>query len=190
MSIVKNLIFLVLMFCSGCGAVIATGVSHTFQSTIDKRTYFDQWSDSILEKKLRLKLIESKDIRSSSISVIVFLEKAYLTGVVSGNEQTKKIFTICNQVGIPDKSIISNLVVKNRSIREQISDSLITSKIKSAYFADEELSAINLHVATANRTVVLVGLVDSMKQFKRAEEIAIKAGGTTVKNYILLSKKS
>lgn len=99
-------------------------------------------------KKLRLELMNAKDIRSNTISVIVFLKKAYLTGIVRNNEEAYQIFKICNKFGITDSDVISNLVVDETSFGRQSADVLITTKIKTAYLGDKELSAINIHVAT------------------------------------------
>lgn len=136
-----------------------------------------------------MELMNAKDIRSNTISVIVFLKKTYLTGIVQNNEEAYQIFKICNRLGIPDSDIVSNLVVDETSFGRQSADSAITAKIKTAYLGDKELSAINIHVATVNGMAVLVGLVDTKEQWKRAEEIAVKSGAKKVKNYILLLKK-
>ncbi len=190
MPIALNLIFFLLfLLSSGCGTIFTSGVSHVTTSAIDKRTYLDQWEDSILGKKLRLELMNAKDIRSNTISVIVFLKKAYLTGIDRNNKEAFQIFKICNKFGITDSDVISNLVVDETSFGRQSADALITTKIKTAYLGDKELSAINIHVATVNGMAVLVGLVDTKEQWKRAKKIAINVGAKKVKNYILLVQK-
>ena len=190
MPIALNLIFFLLfLLSSGCGTIFTSGASHVTTSAIDKRTYLGQWEDSILGKKLRLELMNAKDIPSNTISVIVFLKKAYLTGIVRNNKEAFQIFKICNKFGITDSDVISNLVVDETSFGRQSADALITTKIKTAYLADKELSTINIHVATVNGMAVLVGLVDTKEQWKRAKKIAINVGAKKVKNYILLVQK-
>ena len=57
------------------------------------------------------------------------------------------------------------------STGEYLDDSAITAKVKSAFVADKEVSALNIEVATTNGVVQLSGFASSRQEIDRADEL-------------------
>jgi osmotically-inducible protein OsmY len=66
---------------------------------------------------------------------------------------------------------------------EYISDSAITTKVKTAIFAEESLKSSEINVETFKGVVQLTGFVNSQNDINRAVAVAKEVGGvTSVKN--------
>lgn len=71
------------------------------------------------------------------------------------------------------------------STGEYLDDSAITTRVKSAFVSDKEVSAMNISVETFKGTVQLSGFAKSAKEAEKAESIARGVKGVkTVKNDI------
>src|SRR5262245_2163078 len=58
-----------------------------------------------------------------------------------------------------------------------VDDSAITTKVKSAFATDKEVSAMAVHVNTKNGRVHLSGKVKSFDEKRKAEEVARRVAG-------------
>lgn len=73
------------------------------------------------------------------------------------------------------------------STGEYIDDSVITTKVKSAFASDQTVDAINIQVTTFKGTVQLSGFAKSRQEINRAVELARGVEGVkVVKNAIQL----
>jgi len=71
------------------------------------------------------------------------------------------------------------------STGEFVDDSVITTKVKSAFVADKEVSALNIGVETFKGTVQLSGFANSRSEATKAEKIAWNVKGVkSVRNDI------
>lgn len=64
-----------------------------------------------------------------------------------------------------------------RSASEVISDATITSKVKTALLAEEDVKSMDIKVETFNGSVQLGGFVDSQWQSDQAAEVAVSVNG-------------
>lgn len=60
---------------------------------------------------------------------------------------------------------------------EYISDSAITTKVKSALLMEKDINSLDIGVETFDRTVQLSGFVDSEWQIEKAEQVAKSVEG-------------
>lgn len=73
------------------------------------------------------------------------------------------------------------------STGEYLDDSAITTKVKSAFVADKEVSALDIKVVTYKGVVQLSGFANSQREADRAVDLARNIKGVkSVKNDILL----
>jgi osmotically-inducible protein OsmY len=73
------------------------------------------------------------------------------------------------------------------STGEYIDDATITSKVKTAFVADKQVSALNIHVTTYKGVVQLSGFADNPDEIQRATELARNVKGVkAVKNDVQL----
>jgi osmotically-inducible protein OsmY len=77
---------------------------------------------------------------------------------------------------------------KHESTGEYVDDSVITTKVKSAIFAEESLKTMQINVKTYQGTVQLSGFVDSAQSVKKAGEVARGVKAVTKVNNDLLVK--
>ena len=67
--------------------------------------------------------------------------------------------------------------------REVVTDSSITTKVKTALLAEKDVNSLDISVETFDRTVQLSGFVDSQWQIDKAEKVAAGVAGVQrVKN--------
>ena len=70
-------------------------------------------------------------------------------------------------------------------IKENVSDVSITSKVKSALLADDQVKGLKINVDTANQIVTLTGEANSDATKQRAEQLALQVDGVkSVQNNI------
>jgi osmotically-inducible protein OsmY len=60
-----------------------------------------------------------------------------------------------------------------------VDDTAITTKVKSAFATDKEVSAMAVHVKTTNGRVQLSGKVKSYDEKRKAEDVARRVAGVT-----------
>jgi osmotically-inducible protein OsmY len=71
------------------------------------------------------------------------------------------------------------------AVAETASDATLTTKVKSALLADEEVKGLQINVDTANQIVTLTGQAQSASAKQRAEQLALQVDGVkSVKNNI------
>ena len=76
---------------------------------------------------------------------------------------------------------------KQEGTGEYIDDSVITTKVKTAIFADPELKVMQVNVETFKGVVQLSGFVNSAASVKKAGEVARSVEGVTgVKNSLIV----
>jgi osmotically-inducible protein OsmY len=70
-----------------------------------------------------------------------------------------------------------------------VDDSAITTKVKSAFATDKEVSAMAVHVKTTNGRVQLSGQVKSFDEKRKAEEVARRVAGVqSVENDLTVAR--
>lgn len=70
---------------------------------------------------------------------------------------------------------------------EYIDDTVITTKVKSAIFADPELKSLQINVETFKGVVQLSGFVDSAQSINKATDVARSVKGVvSVKNDLIV----
>lgn len=66
---------------------------------------------------------------------------------------------------------------RQESVGEFIDDSVITTKVKSAFVEDKEVSALNIAVSTNRGVVQLSGFVDDSRESWKAAQLARNVPG-------------
>ncbi|WP_051172894.1 BON domain-containing protein [Thermodesulfobacterium hveragerdense] len=97
----------------GCGWVlVGGGVAAGYKVATDPRSVGIQIDDAKITAKIKMKLIEDKDLKAFSIDVDTVNGVVTLTGVVENEYQKSKAVAIAKSVpGV--KTIINNLQIKH-----------------------------------------------------------------------------
>lgn len=145
-------------------------------------------SDTDITAKVKLRLADEKGLKSSHISVTTTNAVVTLTGKASSSDAkdeaerlTKEVSgvkDVDNELKTPSGSETSAKTKAVASdVKHQVSDSWITTKVKSELLADSLTKGFDVKVETTKGVVVLSGKLPNEDAVKRAKELAEKVDG-------------
>jgi hyperosmotically inducible protein len=144
-----------------------------------ERTYGEVVDDASITAAVKSKLVWSKYIDSQSINVETNSGKVILKGSADSNASrdlaknlamnTRGVTSVDNQLTVDDK--------KPKSVEQVISDTWITTKVKSTFMYSDNVSNHDIAVTTSNGIVTLTGKVDSGAEHALAIEFAQNVRG-------------
>lgn len=153
-------IFLILLTLQGCTAVAVVAVTTGASMATDRRSIGNQIDDQSIEVEAYNEITKNESLSDNTNLQVISLNGSVL---VVGQAPTphlrdqaiKIINAINGVVRIHDQIRIGNLT----SITTKTNDVWLTSKVKSALFASDEVSGRTIKVITENAEVFLMGLV-------------------------------
>jgi hyperosmotically inducible protein len=150
-----------------------------------KSTYGDVIDDSSITAAVKSKLIWSKYTDSRNISVSTKSGKVTLTGTANSADEkklaerltksTRGVTSVINNLSIT-KTTTTN-VKSNADASDAISDSWITTKVKSTFMYSSNVDGSDIDVSTNAGVVTLTGKVDSGAEHALAIELAQNVRG-------------
>jgi osmotically-inducible protein OsmY len=167
-----------LVIQTGCAPLLITGgTAGGYKILTDKRTMGQLVDDNSISSKLKLKLINNKEIGASGIDVDVLEGTVYLTGYVVH----EKMIWLAEKDALSVrgvKGIQNGLLVGRKKMSESMSDIWLELKIKARLLAEPYIRTFNIDVDAVKGVVHLIGIVENDSQKKRVVEIAGKTAGT------------
>jgi hyperosmotically inducible protein len=141
-----------------------------------------------VEKQIQANLQNDAELRDNKIDVRVDGRVATLTGTVdSAREKTRA--AKLSRVG-PIDLVDNQLEVASAGIKNAVTDSGITTEIKTQFLANTTLRHANISVDTNNGVVTLKGTVPSLDVRRLAIDLARHTGGVKrVDDDMLLSPR-
>ena len=139
--------------------------------------------DATVTTKVKAALVADSKAEAHHIDVETFRGVVQLSGFVESDAERKAAVADAKKVtGV--KEVRDNLQVRSQqSTGEAVDDTVISTKVKSALFANPVTKARQINVATADGVVQLSGFVDSASEKSTATEVArTVAGVRSVKN--------
>lgn len=104
-----------------------------------------------------------------------------------------KIRTILSAVLVSGAALTATGCAHNgheHSVGEVVDDSVITTKVRTALLAEDDVKSFDIKVKTFNGTVQLSGFVDSQWQIDKATQVAASVQGVrTVTNDLIHKPK-
>ncbi len=161
----------------GCAVATVTAVTAGATMATDRRTVSQQIDDQRIEFVAHNELAKRKEINDNTNLHVVSVNGTTL--VIGQAPSTHLRDTAINIVSkVPDIVKVHNQIRigSNTSITTQTNDIWLTSKIKSALFASDNVNGKDIKVVTENAEVFLLGLV-SPKEANHAIEIARNISG-------------
>ena len=153
-------------------------------------------SDSVITTKIKAEYAKDKLVSAMRIKVDTD-DKGLVT--LSGNARSKAEADQAEKIARETKgvtSVMNNIVVGDSSartstagsVKENVGDAAITTKIKAAFVSDRWVRARNIHVNTDDKGVVtLTGNAQNKAESEQAEKIARETKGvTSVMNNIVV----
>jgi hyperosmotically inducible protein len=173
-------------------AVFAVGIAGVYAADSTPTAHSDSVgaaiSDTDITAKVKLKLAGEKGLKKSDISVTTTNAVVTLTGKASSSDAKEEAENLTKQVdGVKDvdnelktpsgtetgaktKAVASD-------VKHEVSDSWITTKVKSELLADSLTKGFDVKVVTTKGVVVLSGKLPNEDAVKRAKELAEKVDG-------------
>lgn len=155
-------------------------VQADYQPKITVQNYGQVIDDATVTAAVKSRLAWSKNIDSMAIRVETKSGRVALTGTAANSDAKESAGRLA--VGTRGGVSVSNqLLITNKSVTEdasqKISDSWITTKVKSTFFYSRNVSGSDIEVATKDRVVALKGRVDSGAERALAIELAQNVRG-------------
>lgn len=163
----------------GCfAAMVGGGAAAATTGIHDQRSIGTQIDDITLTTEIDARLIAERDMPSRWISVQVINSTAYLTGQLPSKRHIERAAYIVKTVrGV--RSVHSELQVGKPKLGGVMSDTWITTQVKSNLWKDEQVSGFSIKVETVNGKVYLQGIVNELTQRQRAKDLAKGVQGVT-----------
>ena len=139
--------------------------------------------DATVTAKVKAALIADSKAEAHHIDVEPYRGVVQLSGFVeSANERAAAVADAQKVTGV--KSVRDNLQVRSAETAGMaVDDTVLSTKVKSALFANPVTKARQINVATADGVVQLSGFVDSANEKSTATEVARSVAGVrSVKN--------
>ena len=145
-------------------------------------------SDTDVTAKVKYKLAGKKGLKGSDISVTTTNGVVTLTGTASSSdakEEAEKLTKTVEGVKSVDNELTTGSSSKagadakalGRDTKHEVSDSWITTKVKSELLADSVTKAFDVKVVTTGGVVVLSGKLPNKDAIAHAKDVAEKIDG-------------
>lgn len=153
-------VLLIFSLLQGCAAVAVVAVGTSASMATDRRSIGNQIDDQTIEVEAYNEIKKNESLSDNTNLSIISLNGSVLVIGQAPNtylrDQAIKIINNINGVvRIHNQVRIGNLT----SITTKSNDVWLTSKVKSALFASDEISGRRIKVITENAEVFLMGLV-------------------------------
>jgi hyperosmotically inducible protein len=102
---------------------------------------------------------------------------------VDSQNQMDRAIAIAQEVkGVRNVDNKMNIKTRDTSVGTKVDDSIITTKVKTAFLSDPTIKSFDISVVTRDGEVQLSGFVENQTQIDRAIEVALEVEG--VKNVL------
>lgn len=174
LSITAITLVLVLGACSKRGEQTTTG------------QYID---DATVTAKVKADLIKDDAVKSTDIRVETSSGVVQLSGFVGSDAIRQRAEQLAHSVaGV--KSVRNDLAIQTapQTAGQFVDDTTLTTKVKAALLADDEVKGLAISVETSGGTVQLTGTAKSDSERQKAERLAKNIEGVTaVQNSIAIN---
>jgi len=142
--------------------------------------------DSAITAKVKSAFVADKAVNALDIKVTTYKGVVQLSGFANTQQEIDRAVVLAHDVpGV--KSVKNDIRRTPQNTGEYVDDSVITAKVKSAFVADKEVSALAIKVETFKGVVRLSGLADSQQEIDQAVALARDVPGVkSVENNIQL----
>ena len=177
-----KLLYLLMLLClmpslSGCALVAVGGAATAAAVAIDRRTPGTQLEDQTIEVKAGQALNADKELNDQAhLNVTSYNTVVLLTGETPTDAMRQKALELVKSVEKVTHVYNEITIAAPSSLVARSSDSYITTKVKTKFFANKQLTGIEIKVVTEKGVVYLMGLV-THAEAEIATDIARQTGG-------------
>jgi len=166
-----------LLMLSGCVGVMVAGAGAGTMAAQDARSVGTQLDDEAIENRAINAIRAAPDVTDQShVEVVSYNRIVLLVGQTPTVSYKQKLAELIAEVPNIRKVYNEMQVAGPRSTLTALSDSTITTKIKTSLLTESDFPSSKIKVVTENGEVFLMGLI-SREQATRASNIARATGG-------------
>jgi hyperosmotically inducible protein len=128
--------------------------------------------DSVVTARVKSALLGDPDVKSFDINIETRKGQVQLSGFVDNQAQVERAITLTRELpGV--KGIENHVALKGAAttVGGKVDDGIVTTRVKTAFLADENVKGSDIAVVTRNGKVQLSGFVDNQGQIDRAIEV-------------------
>ena len=169
--------------------ILMSGCRTIYKSAVDERSMGVQYSDQSITMSIRQKFSEDEKIKYFDISTYVYYGHVYLVGEYEAADQKSQAVKLAGQVeGV--KSVTDYfLPKKNVDTCGSMNNVELLATVKKDLISDMDLSSTQIEVKALQCNIVLLGLVGSANDIKKATTHAKNVEGVrSVKSFLKVKK--
>ena len=154
-----TLIFLVILFLSGCVGVSSKGIFGTGVSVaFDPRSVGTQIDDSIMQKNLSARIILLDKKYLLLVKSKVLDGRIFLTGKVENPEEKLKLTKLAWETQ-GARSVRNDIKIKEDfNFQQSAKDILIASQLRTAFILSKKIKATNYQIDTYKKKIYIYGI--------------------------------
>ncbi len=169
--------------------ILMTGCTTIYKSAVDKRSVGEQYDDEKLTMAIRNKFSGDEKIKYFDISTYCYNGHVYLVGEYDTLDQKSQAVKLAGEVeGV--KSVTDYFLPKKKDDTCGTTANLkLLTKVKTKLIGDKEISSTRIEVKTLQCNIILLGLVGSEDEIKKAISHAKAVEGVRSVESFLKTKK-
>ena len=160
----------------GCAPIIVGGAATTAVVAGDHRTVGSFIDDEGIEPKASSAISDDPSLKDVHINVTSINGVVLLTGEAPTEAQRTKILEHVRVVARVRRTVNEIRIAPPTAYSSRMSDTLITTKVKSKMLGDEKLESLRIKVITEYGVLYLMGLAKK-EEAERAAELTRQVGG-------------
>ena len=187
-SLISFYLVAFLPMTTGCVAAGVAGAGAVGTAMVQEKSLGTALDDATTSSEIKTKLFRADRKRFSEVDVEVAHGLVLLSGRVNSEED--KIFAEHTAWTSSRTQDVANeiQIEGSKSFMEGLSDSVITSRVRSALIGSRTIKSVNFNIETYNGTVYLMGLARSQSELEQAaEKASVVPGVKEVISYVRLS---
>jgi hyperosmotically inducible protein len=128
--------------------------------------------DSVITARVKSALLADPDIKSLEFKVETRKGEVQLSGFVTNQTQIDHATAVSRAIA-GARNIDNKMTLKAAptTVGNNVDDSIVTTRVKSALLADANIKSLDIAVVTRKGEVQLSGFVDNQNQIDRAVEV-------------------
>ena len=166
-------------------AILMTGCTTIYKSAVDERSVGEQYDDQKITTAIRMKFSEDEKIKYFDISTYCYNGHVYLVGEYDTVDRKNQAVKLAGEVkGV--KSVTDHFLPKKKDDTCGTTTNLkLFTKVKTALIGDKNISSTQIEVKALQCNIILLGMVDSSDDIKKAISHAKSVEGVrSVKSYL------
>ena len=169
--------------------ILMTGCTTIYKSAVDERSLGEQYDDQAITMSIRKKFTEDEKIKYFDISTYVYNGHVFLVGEYDTVDQKNQAVKLAGEVeGV--RSVTNYFLPKKEDDTCGTTANLkLSTKLKTKLIGDKDISSTKIEVKALQCNIILLGLVGSADEIKKAISHAKTVEGIrSVKSFLRIQK--